>query len=57
MDAPPPFPDSLCHRCVHHDVVRGARSSFLRCAAPDMPKYVPQPVVSCPAFTPEVASR
>jgi hypothetical protein len=52
VDAPTPFPESLCHRCAHVDVVRGARSSFLRCQAPSMPKYLPQPVVRCPAFTP-----
>jgi hypothetical protein len=49
-DAPRPFPESLCHQCVHLRLVSGARSSFLRCAAPAMPKYAPQPVATCRAF-------
>jgi hypothetical protein len=47
----PPFPESLCHRCVHLRMVQGARSAFLRCDAPALPKYPRQPVLDCPAFT------
>jgi hypothetical protein len=47
----PPFVDSLCHRCVHLRMVQGARTAFLRCAAPSLPKYPRQPVVDCAAFT------
>lgn len=46
-----PFPDSLCWRCVHHRVVGGARSTFLKCEGLAV-KYPRQPVVMCPAFTP-----
>jgi len=49
---PPPFPDSICHGCIHHRLVRGARSTFIRCDAPDLPKYPPQPVVRCVGYTP-----
>jgi hypothetical protein len=48
--APPPFPDSICHQCVHHRLVPGARSVFIHCDAPDLPKYPPQPVARCAAF-------
>ena len=51
-EAPRPFPESLCHRCRHHRLVRGARSSFLHCDAPGLPKYPPQPVRSCVAHLP-----
>ena len=48
-----PFPDSLCHRCVHLRVVRSGRgSTFLMCQEPSLPKYGPQPVRACRGFTP-----
>jgi len=47
-----PFPDSLCHRCRWHRLVRTARSAFVLCGAPGLPKYPPQPVRTCPAFAP-----
>lgn len=48
---PPPFPQSLCHRCQALRLVEGARSTFLMCSA--LPtRYPPQPVVRCPAFQP-----
>ena len=53
MSAPqsPPFPESLCHRCVAVKVVKGAHSIFLMCTAlPE--KYPRQPVRQCPAFKP-----
>ena len=46
----PPFLDSLCHRCSWHRVVRTARSAFVLCGAPRLPKYPPQPVLTCPSF-------
>lgn len=45
-----PFADSLCHRCAHIHYVRGKRSLFLRCDHPELPKYGPQPVTTCPGF-------
>jgi hypothetical protein len=52
MTEPLPFPDSLCHRCVHLRVVRSGRGSvFLMCQEPSLPKYAPQPVRACPGFT------
>jgi hypothetical protein len=50
-----PFPDSLCHRCVHHRLVRAARSAFLMCTEPSLPKYSPQPVRACRGFDPAPA--
>jgi hypothetical protein len=48
---PPPFPESLCHRCVAHRYVPGKTSVFIMCTAlPD--KYPRQPVLACPAFRP-----
>jgi len=49
-DRQPPFPDSLCHRCSWHRLVRTARSAFVLCGAPDLPKYPPQPVQACSSF-------
>ena len=46
-----PFPDSLCHRCRWHRLVQTARSTFVLCGAPGLPKYPPQPVRACPAFS------
>lgn len=46
----PPFPASLCHRCRWHRLVWTARSGFVLCGAPGLPKYPPQPVAACPAF-------
>ena len=52
MSDDPPFPESLCHRCVHLRVVRSGRgSTFLMCQHPDLPKYPRQPVAACPGFT------
>lgn len=49
-----PFPDSLCRRCAHLQLVRSGRGSvFLRCREPSQPKYAPQPVHTCPGFTPK----
>ncbi|HEX4493787.1 MAG TPA: hypothetical protein VH914_21480 [Acidimicrobiia bacterium] len=48
-----PFPDSLCHRCAHLRVVDSAKgSTFLMCREPSLRKYAPQPVRSCPKFSP-----
>ena len=55
MSSPPtgtPFPDSLCHRCRWHRIVRGGRSSFVLCQEPSLPRYAPQPVVRCAGFAP-----
>jgi hypothetical protein len=47
-----PFADSVCHRCVHLRLVTSERGSqFLMCREPSLPKYPPQPVKTCPAFT------
>jgi hypothetical protein len=46
-----PFPESLCHRCANHRIVRTARSAFLMCQHPELPKYPRQPVTTCPGFT------
>jgi hypothetical protein len=62
-DTPPPFPESLCHRCAAPPrYVRTGRSTFILC--PLMPgKYPPQPVRTCPLFherpsdPPDVAVR
>ncbi len=48
-----PFPESLCHRCVHLRLVTsGKGSTFLMCQEPSLPKYPPQPVRACPRFSP-----
>jgi hypothetical protein len=47
-----PFPESLCHRCAHLRRVEAARSVFLMCTEPTLPKYAPQPVRACRGFTP-----
>lgn len=48
-----PFPESLCHRCVHlRTVTSGKGSTFLMCREPHLPKYPPQPVKACQGFTP-----
>ncbi|MFT3692100.1 MAG: hypothetical protein QM831_03095 [Kofleriaceae bacterium] len=47
----PPFPDSLCHRCVWVRIVEsGKGSTFVMCKEPTLPKYGPQPVRSCARF-------
>jgi len=52
-----PFPDSLCHRCVHLRVVESAKgSTFLMCQEPTLPKYGPQPVRACLRFDPVAPS-
>lgn len=46
-----PFPESICHRCIHLRVVESAKgSTFLMCQEPSLPKYGPQPVRACPRF-------
>lgn len=41
----------LCSSCAHARLVRSARgSSFVRCVHPDLPKYLPQPVLRCPGY-------
>jgi hypothetical protein len=51
MTDAPPFPDSLCHRCVHLRLVRsGKGSTFLMCQEPSLPKYTAQPVRVCRGF-------
>ena len=47
-----PFPDSLCHRCRFLRIVRMARSTFLMCQEPSLPKYTAQPVRACRGFAP-----
>jgi hypothetical protein len=47
-----PFPDALCHRCVHLRLVTsGKGSQFLMCQEPTLPKYPPQPVRACSRFS------
>jgi hypothetical protein len=54
VPAPLPFPDSLCHRCVHLRVIESGKGSvFLMCQEPTLPKYGPQPVRACRRFTPK----
>ena len=49
-----PFPESLCHRCVHLRVIESGKGSvFLMCQEPSLPKYGPQPVQICRGFTPK----
>jgi hypothetical protein len=50
-DRPPPFPDSICHRCRWHRMVWSARSGFIMCTNPELAKYPPQPVRACPGFS------
>jgi hypothetical protein len=46
-----PFPESLCHRCVHLRLIRSGRGSvFLMCQEPSLPKYTAQPVRACRGF-------
>ncbi len=49
-ERPPPFPESLCHRCAAPArYVRTAASTFILC--PLLPeKYPDQPVLRCPLF-------
>jgi hypothetical protein len=51
-----PFPDSLCHRCRYLRIVRSARSTFLMCQEPTLPKYTAQPVRACRGFAPQDGS-
>ena len=54
VPVPPPFPESLCHRCVHLRVIESGKGSvFLMCQEPSLPKYGPQPVRTCRGFTPK----
>ena len=51
MTKPPPFPDSLCHRCQFLRLVESGKGSvFLMCQEPTLPKYAPQPVKACRGF-------
>ena len=48
-----PFPQSLCHRCRWLRLNGNKRGSvFLQCTEPSLPRYGPQPVLSCPGFAP-----
>jgi len=48
-----PFPHSLCHRCRWLRLTGNKRGSvFLQCTEPSLPRYGPQPVVSCARFAP-----
>jgi hypothetical protein len=48
---PPPFADSLCHRCRWLRLTGNTRGSiFLSCTEPSLAKYPRQPVVACPGF-------
>jgi hypothetical protein len=50
-----PFPDSICHGCVHLELVRSKRGSvFLMCQAPSLPKYPRQPVLQCASRKPRL---
>lgn len=53
---PPPFPESLCHRCAAPPrYVRAARSVFIQC--PLVPeKYPRQPVLRCALFRPRAGT-
>ena len=43
----------LCRRCSHHrGVVSAKGSEFIRCTAPEMPKYPELPVLQCSSFAP-----
>ena len=33
------FPDSLCHRCQFLRLVEAARTTFVMCTHPQLPKY------------------
>jgi hypothetical protein len=46
---PPPFPDSLCHRCAGRRYVPARASTFIMCTVLDV-KYPRQPVRACAAF-------
>ena len=50
MNAPRPYPQSLCHRCAAPPkYIRGKASTFILC--PLLPnKYPPQPVMTCALF-------
>jgi len=48
-DEKPPFPESICHRCVSLRLIKGAQSTFLMCTAL-ADKYPRQPVRQCGAF-------
>jgi hypothetical protein len=49
---PLPYPDSLCHGCLHRRYIHGRASTFVMCTAL-LDKYPRQPVLRCVAFTPE----
>ncbi|CAN5163415.1 hypothetical protein BH11MYX1_BH11MYX1_40650 [soil metagenome] len=44
--------ESLCRRCKFVRLVKAARSEFIMCTEPTLPKYGPQPVRSCRGFAP-----
>lgn len=51
-DSPPPFPESLCHRCAAPPrYVRTAQSVFVLCPLV-AEKYPRQPVLRCALFRP-----
>ena len=53
-EEPPPFEESLCHRCAACRYVKTKRSLFILCnALPN--KYPAQPVLACAAYSPSEA--
>jgi hypothetical protein len=51
--APPPL-SGLCASCIHARLVRGARTTFMRCAHADddprFPRYPSLPVLGCDGY-------
>lgn len=52
-----PFPQSRCRGCAFLKEVPAARSTFLMCTEPSLPKYPAQPVAWCAAFREREAKR
>lgn len=44
------FPETLCRRCRFVRLVKTARTEFIMCTEPTLPKYGPQPVRACRGF-------
>jgi hypothetical protein len=44
------FAQSRCRTCAFLREVTTARSTFLMCTEPSLPKYPPQPVTWCSGF-------